>query len=310
MPKVSVIIPTYNRAELLPLAIKSALNQTFNDIEIIVSDDKSTDDTREVVRSFADERIKYVLNKGKKGPSATRNTAILASEGEYIAFLDDDDEWLPDKLQKQIRVLDESPSNVCGVYTNRLLLERLTGKILSNDPGIEKLKGNLLYQLAIKNPIKTPTVILKKKCLDEVGLFDETISYMEDRDMWIRLSMNWNFDFIPEPLTKIYVHDSGHLCQNLELQTAGRAELLERYEHLFKKNRKSWGELYLCQGAQYCQLKQMKKGRKNIIKAIKIYPLKKIAYYHLFSTFWGPSNYQRLRRSYKSARKDLQDFDV
>ena len=102
MPKVSVIIPTYNRAELLPLAIKSALNQTFNDIEIIVSDDKSTDDTREVVRSFADERIKYVLNKGKKGPSATRNTAILASEGEYIAFLDDDDEWLPDKLQKQI----------------------------------------------------------------------------------------------------------------------------------------------------------------------------------------------------------------
>ena len=139
--KVSVIIPTYNRAEFLRSAIESALNQTYTDLEIIVSDDKSTDHTREVVKSFKDNRIKYILNEGNKGPSATRNTAILASKGEYIAFLDDDDEWLPDKLQSQVEVLDKSQVKICGVYTNRLFIEKASGKIISDNPGIGLLNG-------------------------------------------------------------------------------------------------------------------------------------------------------------------------
>ena len=302
MPKLSVIIPTYNRAEFLRTAIESALNQTFNDIEIIVSDDKSTDYTREVVESFEDERIKYVRNEGNKGPSATRNTAILASEGEYIAFLDDDDEWLPDKLQRQVEVLDKSQPNICGVYSNRLFIDKKSSKVLSDNPGTDQLKGNLLYQLMIKSPIHTSTVVIRKRCLDEIGLFDETISYMEDRDLWIRLSIKWDFEYISTPLTKAYVHGFAHLSRNLEGQTAGRERLLERYHHLLKQNRKSWGALYLCLGTQYCQLKQMKKGRKNIVQGIIKYPFSKIAYFHLFSSFFGPSNYQRLRNFYKSVQ--------
>jgi len=300
MPKVSVIIPTYNRAEFLRSAIASALSQIFTDLEIIISDDKSTDNTREVVETFKDERIKYVRNEGNKGPSATRNTAILASKGEYIAFLDDDDEWLPDKLQKQIEVLDKSRPNICGVYSNRLFIDKLSGKILSDNPGTERLKGNLLYQLIIKSPIHTSTAVIKKRCLDEIGLFDETISYMEDYDLWIRLSMYWDFEYIPIPLIKAYVHGQAHLSRNLSGQTAGREKLLERYNDLFKKNRKSWGKLYLCLGAQYCQLKQMKNGRRNIIKGIIKYPFSKIAYFHFFSSLLGADNYQRLRKFYKS----------
>jgi len=302
MPKVSVIIPTYNRAEFLRSAIKSALNQTFSDLEVIVSDDKSTDHTQEVVRSFEHERIKYLSNKGNKGPSATRNTAISASKGEYIAFLDDDDEWLPDKLQRQVELLDHSQPNICGVYSNRLFIDKMSGKILSDNPGTEQLQGNLLYQLMIKSPIHTSTVVIIKKCLDEIGLFDETISYMEDRDLWIRLSMRWDFEYIPTPLTKAYFHGIAHLSNSLEGQTAGKERLLERYHHLLKNNRKAWGALYLCLGTQYCQLKQMKKGRKNIIKGIIKYPFSKMAYFHLFSSFFGPSNYQRLRNFYKSAQ--------
>lgn len=310
MPKVSVIIPTYNRAESLRFAIESALKQTFTDIEIIVSDDKSTDHTREVAESFKDRRIKYVRNEGNKGVSAARNSAIMASEGEYIAFLDDDDEWLPDKLQKQVEVLDHSQPNICGVYSNRLFIDRKSGKVLSDNPDTERLEGNLLYQLMIKSPIHTSTVVIKKRCLNEIGLFDETISYMEDRDMWIRLSINWDFGYISTPLTKAYVHGIAHLSQNLEGQTAGRERLLERYHYLFKKNRKSWAALYLCLGTQYCQLKQMKKGRKNIIKGIIKYPFSKIAYFHLFSSLFGPSNYQRLRNFYKSAQLESQNLDV
>ena len=305
MSKVSVIIPTYNRAEFLRSSIESALKQTFTDLEIIVSDDKSTDHTREVVRSFKDRRIKYILNQGNKGVSAARNLGILASEGEYIAFLDDDDEWLPDKLQRQVEVLDKSKPNICGVYSNRLIIDKLTGNIISDNPGAGKLKGNLLYQLVIGNPIITPTVILRKRCLDEVGLFDETMSYMEDRDLWIRLSMNWDFEYISKPLAKIYIHGNGHLSLKIESQTAGQEKLLERYQHLFRKNKEVWGKLYVQIGAQYCQLKKMKKGRKNIIKGIKIYPFKMIAYLHLFSSLLGSSNYQRVRKFYKSGQAKL-----
>ena len=302
MPRVSVIIPTYNRAEFLHSAVQSALNQTFKDLEIIVSDDKSTDHTKEVVRSFKDERIKYICNKGNKGVSAARNTAILASKGEYIAFLDDDDEWLPDKLQRQVEVLDKSQTKICGVHSNLLIINKMTGKSIPYNPNTKKFKGNLLNQLLIGDPLRTSTVLVRKRCLDEIGLFDETISYMEDRDLWIRLSKNWDFEYISEPLIKYYVHGNAQLTRNLEAQTEGKEKLLERYQHLFKKNKWYYGQSYIQVGVWYCQLKKMKEGRKNIIKGIKIYPFKTIAYFHLLSSLLGPNNYQRMRKLYKSSQ--------
>ena len=297
--KVSVIIPTYNRAEFLSSAIASALNQTFKDIEIIVADDKSTDDTHEVVKSFKDRRIKYITNKSNMGPSATRNSAILASKGEYIAFLDDDDEWIPEKLQKQVELLDISPPNICGVYSDRLIIDRSSNKIISKGLQSNRVRGNLLSQLAIHNQINTCTVIVRKRCLDEVGLFDENISYMEDRDLWIRLSMKWDFEYINEPLTRTYVHKQGHLSARLKEQIEGREKILKKYSNLFNRDRKTWSKLHLLQGAQYCQLKDMKKGRRKFIKGIKIYPFNLNAYFHLFSALLGTNAYQSLRKSFR-----------
>lgn len=97
MPKVSVIVPTYNRAECLSTSINSILNQTFQDFEIIVVDDASQDQTPDVLRHFSTERVKYILHERNKGGSATRNTGIANSLSDFIAFLDDD-EWFPDKL--------------------------------------------------------------------------------------------------------------------------------------------------------------------------------------------------------------------
>jgi glycosyltransferase involved in cell wall biosynthesis len=229
----------------------------------------------------------------------------LDSEGEYIAFLDDDDEWLPDKLQKQVEVLDHSQPTVCGVHSGFLIIDKITDKIVPYDLGKQKIKGNLLNQLSMGDPIKTSSVLLRKRCLDKVGLFDETISYLEDRDLWIRLSVHYDFEYIPKPLIKYYVHDNAQLTKNIVLQTAGREKLLERYQHLFKTNKRYHGKLYVQLGVQYCQLKKMSAGRKNIIKGIKIYPFKMKAYLHLFSSFFGPSNYQRLRNFYKSAQIKL-----
>ena len=120
MPAVSVIIPTYNRAEFLRLAITSVLNQTFQDFEIIVVDDASEDHTHEVMNNLNDKRIKYIRHEVNKRVSAARNTGVLHSSGDYIAFLDDDDEWLPSKLQRQVALLEDSTSTCGGVYTLRI----------------------------------------------------------------------------------------------------------------------------------------------------------------------------------------------
>jgi glycosyltransferase involved in cell wall biosynthesis len=298
MPKVSVIIPTHNRADLLQSAISSVLNQTFNEFEIIVIDDHSTDSTSSVVAGFNDQRIKYIQNKGKNGPSVARNLGINNARGEYIAFLDDDDEWLPAKLEKQTGILDVSPKKVCGIYSRPLLIDKRTGKTFSENSGFPQLKGNLLSQLLIKNPIHTCTLVVRKKCLDQIGLFDETMRYMEDRDLWIRLAMRWDFQYIDEPLTKTYHHGLSHLSGNLEGQTQGREILLNRYQHLLKKNKKSWAKLHVGLGAQYCQLGKMKKGRRNLLKGMLIYPFNPIALFHFFSSLLGAGNYQRIRNYY------------
>src|ERR1700737_4457090 len=121
MPKVSVIIPTYNRAELLRSAIISVLTQIFQDFEVIVVDDASRDNTQNVVHSFNDRRIRYIRNGMNKGDAVARNVGITNSSCEYIAFLDDDDEWLPEKLEKQINLLENSSPNVGVVHTGHVI---------------------------------------------------------------------------------------------------------------------------------------------------------------------------------------------
>lgn len=118
-PTVSVIIPTYNRAHLVGRAIQSVLNQTYKDFELIIVDDGSTDNTEDIIKKYQkkDERIKYIRRKKNKGGSVARNTGINAAIGEYIAFLDSDDEWLTEKLERQMKVFKSTSSEVGVVYS-------------------------------------------------------------------------------------------------------------------------------------------------------------------------------------------------
>ena len=117
MPTVSVIIPTYNHAHVLGRSIQSVLNQTFQDFELIIVDDGSTDDTESLVNRSSSNKIKYVRHQGNQGRSVTRNTGIQLAKGDYIAILDADDEWMPEKLEKQMKVIRTAPPEVGVVYT-------------------------------------------------------------------------------------------------------------------------------------------------------------------------------------------------
>jgi glycosyltransferase involved in cell wall biosynthesis len=117
MPEVSVVIPTYNRAKVLSRAVKSVLNQGYRDFEIIVVDDGSTDNTEQVVGAFDKQQVKYVRHEKNMGPAAARNTGIGHANGKYIAFQDSDDEWFPQKLGRQVEILETASDRVGGVYT-------------------------------------------------------------------------------------------------------------------------------------------------------------------------------------------------
>lgn len=202
-PSVSVIVPAYNCASYLPRAIESVLAQSFTDFELLVVDDGSTDDTANVVdRYSADRRVRFVRHAENTGPSAARNRGIRRSSGDLVAFLDADDDWARGKLEAQVTAVASDEADVCGVGCVRLLPD---GKevIISKQP---PYSGDGLYrELLFKNTIpgSSSSIMVRRRCFDEVGLFDEELLAVEDRDMWLRLAARFRFVFVREPLVSI-----------------------------------------------------------------------------------------------------------
>ena len=293
MPAVSVIIPTYNRAELLRLAVTSVLNQTFQDFEIIVVDDASEDHTHEVVHNFRDKRIKYIRHEVNKRVAAARNTGVLNSSGAYIAFVDDDDEWLPKKLQMQVALLENSPSTVGGVYTGFVQIDKSTGHILRQI--VHKRRGNIYNDLLKSNFIGAP-VLLRRECFDQVGLFDERIEFGEEYDLLLRVSKEFYFECVPECLYKYWFHGR-QLSTNTGARIRGIEEQIRKHGEHFLMHRKHFSKLYISLGVLYCYADNIGKSREAYSKAIKIYPLAIKVYFYFCLTFLGERNFKKVVRA-------------
>ena len=231
--KVSVIIPTYNRETTIARAIRSVIDQTWPNFEIIVVDDCSTDHTREIVEGIGDDRIRYIYLEQNGGASRARNTGIRHAECEYIAFLDSDDEWLPEKLEKQMHEMLRMPEQVGVVYC------RMWARQEGRDPivcpplsmGRERLAGNLLAELVEDNLIGTPAILARKKCLEQVGGFDERLRCLEDWDMVCRIAEQWEIGFVDEVLAEVH-YSAGSVTSNIRGHFEARCRLIGRYRHL------------------------------------------------------------------------------
>jgi glycosyltransferase involved in cell wall biosynthesis len=291
LPKVSVIIPTHNRADFLRGALSSVLNQTYQNFEIIVVDDASTDDTAKVVAAFNDERIRFLQHENNRGGSAARNTGILASQCDYIAFLDDDDEWLPDKLRKQIEVLVACPQEVGGVCTGCLDVDKANGKVIRQR--IPTKRGNISRELLIENCIGgTSSMLLRKVCLQQVGLFDESLPRSQDYDLWIRISREFLFECIQEPLFKYHVHDKRI---STDLRAVKGLDLLATKYASCPLSNKFYSHDYLEFGIIYCLSGDMHEGRKALLRAIKLSPLQLRGYFNLCLTLIGAQNFAKVK---------------
>ena len=295
MPKVSVIIPTYNRAEFLCSAITSVLNQTFHNFEIIVVDDASQDHTREVMNSLGDKRIRYIRHEKNKGVAATRNTGLVNAKGTYIAFLDDDDEWLPEKLQKQFNLL-ESCQNIVGVvYTGAFVVRKSDRKILYKV--FPNKRGDIFNLILAKNKIAyTSTIFLRRQCFEKIGLFDKSLEFAEDYDMWLRISKEFQFEYINELLIKYILHDDKQsLTHNYETVIRDLEILLKKYAPLLEANSKGQSYHYRELGEVYCRIGDIKKGREAFVRAIKLAPLEIRHYYDLFLSLLGAENFKKFK---------------
>ncbi|GIV76554.1 MAG: hypothetical protein KatS3mg050_0948 [Litorilinea sp.] len=210
-PTFTVIIPTHNRAHLLPRAIRSVLAQTFTDFELIVVDDASTDETPQVVASVQDGRIIYLRHEENRGAAATRNTGICHARGKYVAFLDDDDEYLPEFLAETRQHLEtaseEAGFSWCGV---RVVQDGGQGERTIGEgvwrPAFQDREHAYLSFLRSRRIGTNCGLCVRRDCFDVVGLFDQALRKAEDTDFLIRLVRHYDFVVVPKVLVKVHAH--------------------------------------------------------------------------------------------------------
>jgi len=233
-PIVSIIIPTFNRAGMIHRAIESIKLQTFNDWELIVVDDASTDSTEEIIQTYMrdDQRIRYIKHEKNQGGSAARNTGIKNSKGSYIALLDDDDRWYPEKLRLQYDYLQNYPETGL-VYSGFCYVDYETDKIIKSVR--PRYQGNVSSIILKNNIIGSPTPLIRNECFQRAGLFDEKLSSCQDWDMWIRISQYCSFAYVKECLAEVTMHGR-QISSDLSSKIDSRKKLLDKYFYFIKKN--------------------------------------------------------------------------
>lgn len=225
MVRVSVVIPTHNRQHLVGRAIASAQAQTYPDIEILVVDDASTDGTFDVVKGFPN--VKYLRLPENGGGGVARNLGVAHSQGDYVAFLDSDDEWLPEKTAKQVAVLDANPK-VGAVYSRHFAHDDATGTRMEQHPDL--YRGNVREVLLTGRCPKTVSLFtVRRAAFTEVGGFDERLPAFQDTDLWLRMSQSWPFEVIDEALVVVHDHPGPRVTTNLGPRLVGLDRFLDKW---------------------------------------------------------------------------------
>jgi len=278
LPKVSVIIPTYNRAEVIGRAIKSVLNQTYQNFEIIIVDDSPDDETEKVVKIFNDKRIKYIHNREKTTPPAARNLAIKNSnpKSEYIAFLDDDDEWLPQFLERCIQKLEER-KDLIAVIPNYIHVSADGTKIGESN----EVKQN--WNTGIGNG----AVIRKSLFIKENIWYDPKVIRPEDWDFALRVLKNHKIESISEPLV-IYYHsdEKRKTLSKSGIPPANVEYFFNKHISYFLKLRgRPLAFFYFYIGKLYARSGEIRKGKSFFLKAFFHYPNPIYIIYYLFWSF-------------------------
>jgi glycosyltransferase involved in cell wall biosynthesis len=274
-PIVSVIIPTYNRAALLKRAVDSVLGQTYQHFELIVVSDGSTDNTDEVIKSFNDNRIRYLKHGKSRGASAARNTGIKASKGKYIAFLDDDDEWLPKKLEKQVLLIQSLPDKFGMVYCWMDYFDESGKLIKKHHP---KLKGYVFPHVLDAQRIGgCPTLLVHREVIEKIGGFDESLPRGNDGDFIRRVCKEYEVDFVPEVLVRVHIGHTDRISsvseQSLRNRVKGGETKLRKFSDDLKRFPEAHASILRKLALTYLKLGEDVRVEFYLRQAMKVAPL-------------------------------------
>ena len=307
MPHFSIITPTNKRPDLLKRCIESVQNQSFKNYEHIIIDDANDNETTKVIKSIQDKRIKYFKHQQPSGAAAAYNTGIKMSHGEFICFLDDDDEYLPGILEKTNQIFKDTGNSLGFIWTGvirvkdseegeMVLLKKTWPKIF------ETKEEGLTVATGIGNGFG---VCVRKNCIDEIGLFDESLIVSSDTDFMIRLAEKYEFQTIPEILVKIHHHGPSQLTneKNTLLRWQSYTIIMERHAHFLSKHWKLIHSHSKAYASHSYFLKKRKAGRKILLNLIKTYPNKWIHYADLVSFEIVGMDYKKWNRIRKTKKK-------
>lgn len=297
MHTVSVVIPTHNRPELLKRALDSVYAQTYTDFEVIVVDDGSAPRAYDVLGEYLNRpNFVYLETEKDTGGSATRNVGIRHAKGEYIAFLDDDDEWLPEKLIRLITLLDEAPDSVSLAFSGVRAVNEYGKELYTRLPNYSGIK-NMHAQLLRKCNIWTSALIVRRAYLNNGHHFDEGLKKNQEWDLELRLAKISDFINVNEPLTVLHIGESEQLgsVSNIGNIIEGYENFLKKHEVDYKKHPESYalrlfyvGDLYWTQG-------KYSEARKRWFDAMLYHP-----FCLIYLTHWVIGHYPPLYRKLKS----------
>jgi len=276
MSRVSIIIPCYNQAEFVAEAVESALNQTFPDVEVIVVDDGSVDNPHLALRPYQ-SRIRYIRQENR-GLSAARNTGLAASSGDYLLFLDSDDCLAADALTRHTAILEAHSEYALTYSAWRQVSENgveILGEVHPREQGyiLEKLlKRNFFFFCS--------GTVIRRSCLYQVGSFDETLSWGEDGDLWLRLaSMNWPFGYLDEPLMNYRIHHKSMTAKIAPHQIKGWSIVLDKFfaqpnlpAHIYALKVDCYSILHFETAGRYARIGKIQLAQGQIHEGLKINP--------------------------------------
>lgn len=315
MQNVSVVLTCHNGARWIGGAIQSILAQTYEDFELIIIDDGSTDNSKEIVAPYlCDERVRYVYQENR-GFSAAVNEGIKESSDDFIGFIGQDDLWVPNKLELQVKYLREHKdvdlvhSNYCSIDLEARIIGVRDVKV-----PIFSAKKKVVEQLFLNNFIGFETVLVKRKCLNDVGFFDERMVGYSDHDMWLRVAGSFNIGYLDLPLVKKRQHE--FQLSKVRIEAVLKDELLmvkkaiDLYPFLRRLERKKLASLFYAWGIALLQKGNKNEARQKFLKAIRCQPwkLKSTAVYiapALYTLIWD--HYRKTKKEIRAGLKWLED---
>ncbi|MFP4634096.1 MAG: glycosyltransferase family 2 protein [Candidatus Aenigmatarchaeota archaeon] len=242
-PLVSVVIPTYKRHNKLNRAIGSILNQSFNGFEIIIVNDFPEESIENHIK-YNSSKIRTINHEVNKGAPGARNSGIKSSRGKYIALLDDDDAWKPDKLEIQVRKFEKLDEKYGMVYTGREVIKG--SEVVKRY--IPKKSGWIYEKLLTGNFIPSETPLIEKKCFERVGMFDTKLQGCQDWDMWLRISKKYKIAKVSKILAECYKGHNDRIEENHAGMFKGRKRVFEKNKDDFEKNKDALSNYYMKQG--------------------------------------------------------------